>query len=252
MSSNVISFQSPEEAAKKAAEEAAEKAAEEVADAAEKTPEGERNRRLFEWCLAVLEQLGLAKQVKEANSFEDLRKITFDPNTAKVGLAIRDALHPTSGRKDDMFTGIREGGLKRILANRFLDLKKDRENELKGGAGASGSSTAFDWTADLKLDDEGGIKPLLTNLILFLRYHEEWKDALAYDEFNARVVIRNRPPWGDEAPDAPWTDHHESLTRVWFQDEDIAAAQGDVGRAVQAAARHNPFHPVRDSFEALV
>lgn len=32
---------------------------------------------------------------------------------------------------------------------------------------------------------------------------------------------------------------------------DIAAGQGDVARAVQAAARHNPFHPVRDYFDAL-
>jgi len=47
------------------------------------------------------------------------------------------------------------------------------------------------------------------------------------------------------------TDHHESLVRVWFQHEDIAAAQGDIGRAVQAAGRHNRFHPVRDYFDAL-
>ena len=62
---------------------------------------------------------------------------------------------------------------------------------------------------------------------------------------------RKRPPWGDEPPDSPWTDHHDSLTRVWFQSEGINPAAGDVGRAVQAAARHNPFHPVRDYFDAL-
>ena len=61
-----------------------------------------------------------------------------------------------------------------------------------------------------------------------------------------------RPPWGDEPPDSPWTDHHESLRRVWFQSEGINPAAGDVGRAVQAAARHNSFHPVRDYFDALV
>src|SRR5262249_10911859 len=51
---------------------------------------------------------------------------------------------------------------------------------------------------------------------------------------------------------AAWTDHHESLVRVWFQNEDIAVNQSDVGRAVQAAARSNTFHPVRDYFDALV
>lgn len=78
---------------------------------------------------------------------------------------------------------------------------------------------------------------------------------LAFDEFSSKVIIRKRPPWGDEAPEAPWNepwnDHHETLTRRWFQLEDIAANQGDVGRAVQAAARHNPFHPVRDYLDAL-
>ena len=32
----------------------------------------------------------------------------------------------------------------------------------------------------------------------------------------------------------------------------ISPSAGDVGRAVQAAARHNPFHPVRDYFDSLV
>ena len=66
------------------------------------------------------------------------------------------------------------------------------------------------------------------------------------------VVIRKRPPWGEEVADAPWTDHHDSLARVWFQSEGINPSAGDVGRAVQAAARHNPFHPVRDYFDSLV
>jgi predicted P-loop ATPase len=220
--------------------------------ATEERAAGDRNQRLFEWCKALFERLGLAKRVKEAGSFEDLRKITFNADAAEVELAIRDALHPASGRKADMFTGIKEGGLKRILINRFADLKKDRENELKRGAGGKGGKqSAYIWTDDLRLDDKGGVRPLLANLILFLRHHNKWAGVFAYDEFNARVVVRKRPPWGDEPADAPLTDHHESSIRVWFQREDIAAAQGDVGRAVQAVARHSPFHPVRDYFEAL-
>jgi predicted P-loop ATPase len=86
---------------------------------------------------------------------------------------------------------------------------------------------------------------------LFLREHPAWKGVLAFDKFDARVVIRKHPYWGGEEVDAPWTDHHESLVRVWFQNEDIAASQGDIGRAVQAAARHNSVHPVRDYLDAL-
>jgi putative DNA primase/helicase len=81
------------------------------------------------------------------------------------------------------------------------------------------------------------------------------KGVLGFDEFAQRVVIHHkRPPWaGDEAPDAPWTDHYESLTRVWFQTQaKINPTLGDVGRAVQAAARANRFHPVKQYFAALV
>ena len=221
--------------------------AEEHADA-----ETDRKNRLYAWGDGLLRQLGLADRVSRANSVEELRKITFEADAVEVGLAIRDALHPTSGTKADIFVGLREGSLKRVLNNRFSELKKDREAKLLRGHGvAGGRRSAHSWTDDLKLDDNGAVRPMLHNLILFLREHPKWKGVLGRDEFNNHVVIRKRPPWGDETPDAPWTDHHESLVRVWFQCEDIAAALGDVGRAVQAAARRNPFHPVRDYLNAL-
>jgi predicted P-loop ATPase len=220
--------------------------------------ETKRKHRLYAWADDLLQQLGLVDRVSRANSVQELRKVTFDADAVEVGLAIRDALHPTSGQKADIFAGLREGSLKRVLNNRFNELKKEREAQLLRGQGVAGRrQSAHSWTDDLKLDDKGGIRPLLTNLILFLRNHQKWAGVIAYDEFKACVVIRERPPWEDAPPDAPWTDqpwsdHHESLARVWFQREDIIANHGDVARAVQAAARHNPFHPVRDYFEALV
>jgi predicted P-loop ATPase len=86
-----------------------------------------------------------------------------------------------------------------------------------------------------------------------LQNHNEWKDVLGYNEFDVRVVIRKAPPWGWEERDTPWIDHHETQTRVWFQrDAGLSPSASDVGRAVQATARHNPFHPVRDYFNGLV
>ena len=92
---------------------------------------------------------------------------------------------------------------------------------------------------------------MLANLVLYLRHHPKWQGVLAYDEFNAASSSASGRRGGDELPDAPLTDHHESDIRVWFQRGDIAAAMGDVGRAVQATARQSPFHPVRDYFETL-
>jgi predicted P-loop ATPase len=215
--------------------------------------ETERKRRLFEWADRILADLGLADKVRNANTLDDLRRITFgEADASEIDLAIRDVLHPATGRRHDHFTGMNEGMLKRLLKTRFRELKKQREAELRRGQTAGGSQSSYDWTNELKLDDKGGIRPILGNLILFLRHHRQWQGVLTYDEFSARVVIRKRPPWGEEAPGAQWTDHHESLTRVWFEREDIKAGQGDVGRAVQAAARSNPIHPVREYLDALV
>jgi putative DNA primase/helicase len=217
--------------------------------------EDERQKRLFAWADQVLADLGLADKVRQANTLDELRRVTFDDAEASaVDLAIQAALHPATGRKHTYFVGMNEAMLKRLLKSRFRDpLKKDREAELRSGrTGASGTQTTYDWTSDLKLDDKGGALPILSNLILFLRHHPKWAGVLGFDEFGARVLIRKPPPWGAEVPDAHWTDHHESLTRVWFQQEDIKPGLGDLGRAVQAAARDNSFNPVREYLDSAV
>jgi predicted P-loop ATPase len=85
-----------------------------------------------------------------------------------------------------------------------------------------------------------------------LGHHPVWDGVLAYDEFNVRVLIRRHLPWGEVRPNTHWDDQHETLTRIWFQRADIDAGLGDVGRAVQAAARHNTVHPVREYLDGLV
>jgi predicted P-loop ATPase len=208
----------------------------------------ERTARLFEWATMVLTEVGLAKAVAQSTSITELRDLAFDVNDIVIALAVRDALYPATGERQELFRGLREGSLKRILRNRFDDMKRDREKVLRSRAGVG----QRDWTDDLILDQKKRIVANLANLVLIMRKAPKWRRVLAYDQFNARVVIRERPPWGQEEPDTPWTDHHESLARVWFQSQKINASAGDVGRAVQAAARHNPFHPARAYFESLV
>jgi predicted P-loop ATPase len=209
----------------------------------------QRNQRLFDWADAVLKKLGLDKEVAAAQSIEKLRNITLDDaDPAELILAIRDALHPASGHRQELFRGLTERGLKQILKNRLNELKKTREEVLRRR-----KPKQPDWTDQLILNRDGRIVANLANLILTLRQAPKWKGVLAFDEFNIRVCIRKRPPFEEEvAADTPWTDHHESLARSWFQREKINAAAGDIGRAVQAAARYNCFHPVRDYFSSLV
>ena len=202
----------------------------------------ERNRQLFDWADGVLRRLGLDKAVAAARSIEELRGVALDMASTEVTLAIRDALRPASGRRQQHFDGLREGGLKQILKTRFAELKKAREATLR-------RTRQPDWTADLILDKNDKIRPIIANLILILTRGADWKGALAYDEFNARVVIKGPSPL-KTAPEIPWTDHHETQTRVWFQRRDINPAMGDIGRAVAAAARTQLIHPVRAYFES--
>jgi hypothetical protein len=174
----------------------------------------ERNQQLFDWALAVLKRLGIEQAIRRATSIEGLRRIALNLDGAEIALAIRDALHPASGDRAKHFRGLREGSLKRILRNRFDDLKKDREKELKQRRG----NQQHHWSDDLETNKNGSITPILANLILILRCNDQWKGVLGFDKFAQRVMTRKSPPLaGDEEPDAPWTDHHESLTRVWFQ-----------------------------------
>ena len=207
--------------------------------------ESDRKRRLFAWADAALRQLGLSQAIARASSVAGLRRIVLDVDSVDVILAIREALHPADGQRAEHFRGLREGGLKQILKNRFTELKKDREAALR-------RRKAVDWTDKLKLDKHGKIIGNLANLVLLLRESLDWKGVLAFDEFRIRVVARRPLPAEDGSSTDLWTDHHDTLTRVWFLENDIKIGMGDVGRAVQAAARFNPFHPVRDFFNALI
>ena len=61
----------------------------------------------------------------------------------------------------------------------------------------------------------------------------------------APAVGRRKPTRRGPTITNPWREYG-------FKRREISPSAGDVGRAVQAAARHNPFHPVRDYFESLV
>jgi hypothetical protein len=128
----------------------------------------------------VLAELGLVDRVKQATTTDELRRIIFDPNTSEVELAIRDALHPESGTKAAHFAFLDNKALKRVLKTRFNELKKQRAAELRNGAaGSTGGQSAHDWTDDLKLDKDGGVRPILHNLIVFLRHYRNGKAYLA-------------------------------------------------------------------------
>jgi len=90
----------------------------------------------------------------------------------------------------------------------------------------------------------------LRNVLHTLRNAPEWRFVLAYDEFSARVVAKQRPPWGDRTKEQ-WADDDDTRACVWFQDQGVPVTVGVVGRGIQTIARENPVHPLRDYLNAL-
>jgi predicted P-loop ATPase len=106
------------------------------------------------------------------------------------------------------------------------------------------------WTDGLMLNKHGVPLGILRNVLYALRNAPEWRGVLAYDEFAARAITRKPLPWIDQTVEQ-WTDYHDSRACEWFQEHEIAASAGEVGRGIQTVARENPVHPVRDYLNAL-
>ena len=106
------------------------------------------------------------------------------------------------------------------------------------------------WTDGLKLNKHGVPHGNLRNVTYALRYAPEWHNVVAYDSFAARVIARRPPPWSDQTREQ-WTDYDDNRACEWFQEHDIAAPVGVVGRGIQTVARDHPFHPVGDYLNSL-
>ena len=55
-----------------------------------------------------------------------------------------------------------------------MELKKRRHEEIRNGS-TGAKQSASDWTDGLSLDEDGGVRPILKNLILFMRKHPKWR-----------------------------------------------------------------------------
>jgi putative DNA primase/helicase len=193
----------------------------------------------------VLAKLGYTRRFRAARTLEELNDISFDKDSIDVMAAIHDALHPVSGSRAKYFVGENEARLKRILMNQFDELKMDAHKKLKGRAPP-------DWRDKLTKNANGSIRSQITNYATILQHSPKWKGVIAFDKFAQQVVIRRPPPWGGPAADAPWTDDHETQTRIYFQRQyGLNPGLGDTGRAVLRAAHENEFHPLVDRLESL-
>ena len=103
------------------------------------------------------------------------------------------------------------------------------------------------------LNLNGTVKPILANAITALRGADEWKGALAYDDFALRTVALRAPPWmsADVQAPFPWTTSDDILATNWFQHQGICVPQHVAGPAVEVVAKDRRIHPVREYLQSL-
>jgi hypothetical protein len=87
---------------------------------------------LFKWADELLEQIGIAQKIAEAQSIDAVQRIQLDVDAVDVVLAIREALHPSSGDKPaPHFRQMKIDTLKRVLKMRFKEMVRYRELDLE-------------------------------------------------------------------------------------------------------------------------
>lgn len=100
------------------------------------------------------------------------------------------------------------------------------------------------------------------NAIVALRYHPDWRNVIAYDEFQQSVVTLREPPWsaaesrpaGKIGKTGPWTDADSVRLQAWVRREsglEIKLGREAVDAALLVASEANPIDPPRDFLESL-
>lgn len=132
-----------------------------------------------------------------------------------------------------------------------LDRERARRSLPAGPASGWESSLVFDARGRGKA--ELVLAPTAGNLTLHLVNEPAWAGCLGYDQFAEREVwLREPPPLaGMPTPKiGEVCDEHDTYVQHWFHSKRKFNASATTA-AVQAAARANPFHPVRDYLSSL-
>ena len=111
------------------------------------------------------------------------------------------------------------------------------------------------WRDELLLTPTKTPKPLLANALTALRHAPEWQGVLAYDEFALVTMLMKPPPWLKHEDNSwtptQWTDRDDVLTTDWLQRELIGVNTKVAADVVEAVAKDNGFHSVRDYLSGL-
>jgi predicted P-loop ATPase len=103
----------------------------------------------------------------------------------------------------------------------------------------------------LLLNKDYKIVPCLANIYDILRSDKRWNGVLGFNEF-AYTINKLKPPPFDYGIAGEWEANDDVQASMWLTREyGFAPTPAQVGEAVEALARANGFHPVRNYLRAL-
>lgn len=105
------------------------------------------------------------------------------------------------------------------------------------------------WTDQLQRTKGGKPYAHERNAMIAMRHAPEWQGLLAFDEFSGETMALRETPWGKAA--GRWNETDDTNAAIWMQEQGINVRPDTVARSVEAAARENRFHPVRQYLDAL-
>jgi len=97
--------------------------------------------------------------------------------------------------------------------------------------------------------ENGKIRPVIENFALCFSHHPDWRGGLAYDEFRYDIVVTDRAPEG--IPRVALDDSAVIDIRRWCERNFLAGNDEKIRAGIDAAARQNCFHPVRDYLHSV-
>lgn len=98
----------------------------------------------------------------------------------------------------------------------------------------------------------GEIAACTANVYALLMRSDDWRGAIAFDEFAQRIVKLKPPPYLTPVPAGEWESQDDSRTAMWLATRHgFTASSALVAETVEVIARENAFHPVRIYLEGL-
>jgi predicted P-loop ATPase len=109
------------------------------------------------------------------------------------------------------------------------------------------------WHDQLLRTSQGGIRPVLANVLTALRSDPQWQRLLRHDLFSHSTIITRAPNWSPERkPGTAWTEFDDSQLTAELQRDGIMINSSRVAaEAAETVAKENSFDALLDYLDTL-